>query len=406
MLQGIKRGGAAVVLAATLGTAVGYSAATPLQTVHSQSAIVADSETDLLRQLYERVNPSVVSINVRIPQTASGTGLVPRQRGNQGNPNNPNDPNSQANPGAFAYAAGSGFVYDNQGHLVTNAHVVEGVDRIEITFPDGTQMHATVVGVDADSDLAVIKAEGDISKYAPLTLANSDTLRVGDRAIAIGNPFEQAGTMTQGIVSGLKRSVSGLGDAGQGQTYLIPNAIQTDAALNPGNSGGPLLNNNGEVIGVNEQIASQVRQSSGVSFAIPSNLVKQVVETLIKDGKIVHPWLGISGGSLSLDTNDALKLPANTHGAYVMTVQPGSPADKAGLKGAATTQTIADPSVVPAGGDIIVAIDKQPVKSFDDVLAYVFDNTKVGQQITVTVLRNGQQTDLQLTLGARPHNGA
>jgi len=202
--------------------------------------------------------------------------------------------------------------------------------------------------------------------------------------------------------------VSGLGDAGQGQTYLIPNAIQTDAALNPGNSGGPLLNNNGEVIGVNEQIASTVRQSSGVSFAIPSNLVKQVVETLIKDGKIVHPWLGISGGSLSLDTNEALKLPENTRGAYVMTVSPGSPAEKAGLKGAQTTrQTVAsDPSVVPAGGDIIVAIDKQPVKNFDDVLAYVFDNTKVGQQITITVLRGGQQMDLQLTLGARPHNGA
>jgi len=401
MLQGIKRGGAAIVLAATLGTAVGYGAATPLQTVHGQNAAVADSETDLLSQLYQRVSPSVVSINVRLPQTASNSGVVPGRRNGQGNPN------GQANPGQYAYAAGSGFVYDNQGHLVTNAHVVQGADRIEITFSDGTQMHATLVGIDPDSDLAVIKAEGDISKYAPLPIANSDELKVGERAVAIGNPFEQAGTMTQGIVSGLRRSVSGLGDAGQGQTYLIPNAIQTDAALNPGNSGGPLLNNNGEVIGINEQIASQVQQSSGVSFAIPSNLVKQVVDLLIKDGNIVHPWLGISGGSLSLDTNEALKLPANTHGAYVMTVSPGSPAEKAGLKGAQTSrQTVADPSVVPAGGDIITAIDKQPVKSFDDVLAYVFDNTKVGQQITITVLRGGQQMDLQLTLGARPHNGA
>jgi len=400
MLQGIKRGGAAIVLAATLGTAVGYSAATPLQTVHGQTAVVADNETDLLRQLYERVSPSVVSINVRLPQTANSNGVTPNQRGGQGN--------GQANPGAYAYAAGSGFVYDNQGHLVTNAHVVEGADRIEITFPDGTQMHATVVGIDPDSDLAVIKADGDISKYTPLPLANSDELKVGDRAIAIGNPFEQAGTMTQGIVSGLKRSVSGLGDAGQGQSYLIPNAIQTDAALNPGNSGGPLLNNNGAVIGVNEQIASEVRQSSGVSFAIPSNLVKQVAEVLIKDGKISHPWLGIISGSLSLDMTEALKLPANTHGAYVMTVSPGSPAEQAGLKGAQSSrQTVAaDPSVVPAGGDVIVAIDKQPVKTFDDVLAYVFDNTKVGQQITITVLRDGKQTDLQLTLGARPHSGA
>src|SRR5262249_15569831 len=159
--------------------------------------------------------------------------------------------------------------------IVTNAHVVDGADRIEITFSDGNQMFAKLVGIDEDADIAVIKAQGNTSAYAPLTIANSDNVQVGDRAVAIGNPFERSGTMTQGIVSGLHRSVDGIASAGNGQSYQIPDAIQTDAALNPGNSGGPLLDSNADVIGVNEQIASDVRQSSGVSFSIPSNLVKQ-----------------------------------------------------------------------------------------------------------------------------------
>jgi len=388
MLRSFKRTGAALLLAVTFGTAVGYGAAGPIQTVHSQNTVV-DSETDLLRSLYARVNPSVVSIVVRIPAA---------QATRQGqSPVNPNQPNQQ-----FAQAAGSGWVYDKAGHIITNAHVVEGADRIEVTFSDGNMVRADVVGSDPDSDIAVIKATSDISAYAPLVLANSDEVTVGDRAVAIGNPFEQAGTMTQGIISGIGRSVEGLASAGNGQNYLIPSVLQTDAALNPGNSGGPLLNSNGEVIGVNEQIASQVRQSSGVSFAIPSNLVKQTADTLITDGKVVHPWLGISGTSLGLDINEALKLPENSKGAYVTGVSPNSPAFKAGLKGAASSNTVANNAAVPAGGDIIVAIDKQPVKNFNDVLAYIFNKTKVGQTVTITVLRNGQQQDLQLTLGPRP----
>jgi 2-alkenal reductase len=281
---------------------------------------------------------------------------------------------------------------------------VSGTDQIEVTFSDDTTMHAKIVGVDLDSDLAVIQAEGDTSRYAPLALADSGAVAVGDRAIAIGNPFQRSGTMTQGIVSGLHRSVDGLAQASGGGTYLIPDAIQTDAALNPGNSGGPLLNDLGQVIGVNEQIESQVRQSSGVSFAIPSNLVKQVVDTLIKNGKIDHTWLGISGVSLDLDLNEALKLPANTRGAYVTGVQTSSPAAKAGLKAGVDSNTVqVSGNDVPVGGDIITAVDGQTVQHFDDLSAYLFTKTKIGQSITLTVLRNGKTQDIKVTLVARPH---
>jgi 2-alkenal reductase len=275
---------------------------------------------------------------------------------------------------------------------------------VEITFSDDTMMHAKIVGVDLDSDLAVLQAEGDTSRYAPLPLGDSSAVTVGDRAIAIGNPFQRSGTMTQGIVSGVHRSVDGLAQASGGGTYLIPDAIQTDAALNPGNSGGPLLNNLGQVIGVNEQIESQVRQSSGVSFAIPSNLVKQVADALIKNGKLDHTWLGVAGVSLDLDLNEALKLPTNTRGAYLTGVQAGSPAAKAGLKAGVDSTTVqVSGNDVPVGGDIVTAVDGQAVQHFDDLSAYLFTKTKVGQTITLTVLRNGKTQDVKVTLGSRPH---
>ncbi|MEP7289582.1 MAG: trypsin-like peptidase domain-containing protein [Chloroflexota bacterium] len=394
MWNKFKQTGLVAVLALMLGVGIGFGTAAPLNTVHSQTA-VSDSETDLLRNLYTKANPSVVSIDVRLPTTAAGSLFGQQDQGGQ--PGSPNQQNAQP----YQYAAGSGFMYDNAGHIVTNAHVVQGADRVELTFSDDTMMYAKVVGIDPDSDLAVLQAEGNTSKYAPLPIADSEAVEVGDRAIAIGNPFQRSGTMTQGIVSGIHRSVDGLAPAGQNQSYTIPDAIQTDAALNPGNSGGPLLNNQGQVIGVNEQIASSVRQSSGVSFAIPSNLVKTTAEALIKDGKVEHSWLGISGNSLTLDENTALKLPDDTRGAYVLAVQQGSPAAQAGLKGGASARNIQNTDI-PTGGDIIVAVDKQPVKHFDDLTSYLFTKTKVGQTITLTVLRNGKQQDLQVTLAARP----
>jgi 2-alkenal reductase len=400
MLQKIKQTGLVAVLTLALGLGIGVSVAGPMATVQGQNAArsvqaqnVVDNEADLLRGIYNKANPSVVSIDVRMPQQANSSFGLPGQgqRQRQGQ-----------QPQAYAYAAGSGFVYDTTGHIVTNAHVVEGADRVEVTFSDGAQMYAKVVGIDADSDLAVIQVEGNASRYQPLALANSDQLQVGDRAIAIGNPFQRSGTMTQGIVSGLHRSVDGVATSADGQAYQIPDAVQTDAALNPGNSGGPLLNDQGQVIGVNEQIESQVRQSSGVSFAIPSNLVKLVADTLIQSGKIEHSWLGIGGTSLTLDINDTLKVSGDTRGAYVTSVQSGSPADKAGLKGAASNGNV-NSAETPTGGDIITAIDKQPVKAFDDLTSYLFTKTKPGQNVALTILRDGRQQDIQVQLGTRPH---
>ncbi len=384
MLSRFKQVGITAILTLILGVVIGFGLASPMHAVSGQQA-VTDEETTLLRDLYNRVNPSVVSIDVRIP---AGNAPSSQFGGPQG-----------AQP--FAAAAGSGFVYDNQGHIVTNAHVVQGADQIVVTFSDDTEMRAKVVGIDVDSDLAVIQVQGDASKYRPLPIADSNNLAVGDRAVAIGNPFQRAGTMTQGIVSGLHRSVEGLNATATGGGYQIPDAVQTDAALNPGNSGGPLLNNQGEVIGVNEQIESQVRQSSGVSFAIPSNLVKMVASGLIKDGKVEHSWLGIQGTSLTLDANQALGLPEDTRGAYVEATQPGSPAAKAGLKGGSNSIS-ANQTQLPAGGDVIIAVDQKPVHHFDDLTAYLFLNTKPGQTVILTVLRNGKQQDIKVTLAARP----
>jgi S1-C subfamily serine protease len=341
-----------------------------------------DPQTQILRDVYQQVNPSVVSIAVRVPSSVSGP----------------------SNTGIYDYAAGSGFVYDTAGHIVTNSHVIDSANRIEVTFSDDTTMYAKVVGSDPDSDVAVIQVQGDASKYKPLTLADSDAVVVGDLAIAIGNPFQQSGTMTHGIVSSLHRSVDALTQSGSttGGNYTIPDAIQTDAPINPGNSGGPLLNSGGEVIGINEQIASTVRQSSGVSFAIPSNLVKIVADALIKDGKIDHSWLGIGGGTLSLDMKDALKLPLDLQGIYVSEVQPGSPADKGGLQAGTATVSV-DGQRVPSGGDVIIAIDGQPTKHFDDLTSYLFTHTTVGQTVKLTVIRDGKQLELSVTLGARPH---
>ncbi len=388
MIERLKSSILSVTLTLMLGIGIGYGLFGTTQTAHSQS-ITTDSESQLFHTIYQRTNPSVVSINVRLPGASTGNG-----NGGQNSPFSPNGPNGNGN--GTQYAAGSGFVYDTAGHIVTNAHVVDGADQIEVTFSDGTMMHAKTVGIDIDSDIAVIQVTGDSSKYPALAIADSDALQVGDRAIAIGNPFENAGTMTQGIVSGLHRLVDGLNG-----NYSIPDVIQTDAAINPGNSGGPLLNADGLVIGVNEQIASNVRQSSGVSFSIPSNLVKQVADGLIKDGKYEHTYLGIAGGTVTLDVIDTLKLPDNTHGAFITQVQTGSPAAQAGLKAGTRKATLQGVSTV-LGGDIIIAVDGHPVRQFEDLTAYLFEHTHVGQMITLTIVRGGQQQDVQVTLAARP----
>jgi S1-C subfamily serine protease len=300
-------------------------------------------------------------------------------------------------------ALGSGFVYDNQGHIVTNYHVVSGVKKADVTFTDGNTYSANVVGKDPNSDLGVLQITGDYSEekgVVPLPLANSSAVRPGDQVIAIGNPFGLSGTITTGIVSQKGRLLPNP-DTG----FSIPNMIQTDAAINPGNSGGPLLNIQGQVIGMNTAIFSSTGVYAGVGFAIPSNTIAKEVPVIIKNGSYAHPWLGISGGKITPDLIRAMGLPANYKGVIVGSVQSGSPADMAGLKG--LTQDNGDNSgssgTPPQIGDIITAVDGHPVRQIDDIINYIESQKNVGDNIKLTVNRNGKIMDLTVNLQARPN---
>ena len=355
------------------------------------AAAAAAPTTDLsalqstYEQIYQRVNPSVVNIQV-VEQASSG---------NLGGGFGSNVPQQ---------ALGSGFVWDTAGHIVTNNHVVAGASSITVTFWDGTVATAKLVGADLNSDLAVIQVNVPASKLTPVQVADSTKVKVGQLAIAIGNPFGLQGTMTHGIISGLSRTLPvGLDNqnAQQGPTYSIPDIIQTDAAINPGNSGGVLLDDQGSLIGVTAAMASAAGSSSGVGFVIPSAIVVKVVPSLITTGTYQHPWLGISGTTLNSDLVQAMNLPQNQQGALVVDVTPNGPAAKAGLLGSSQSATI-NGQQTPVGGDIITAINGQPVKSFEDMVSYLFDNTQVGQTVTLTILRNGQEQQVQVTLGLLP----
>jgi 2-alkenal reductase len=288
---------------------------------------------------------------------------------------------------------GSGFVYDDRGHIVTNNHVVASADAIVVTFADGSQKDATIVGTAPDSDLAVIKVDAQQGELRPLTLGDSSALRVGQIVVAIGSPFGLENTLTTGVISGLDRLFPGAQAPGGG-TYNIPNIIQTDAAINPGNSGGPLLNLQGAVIGVNTAIESPVRGSSGVGFAVPSNVLAVVIPQLINNGAVSTPWLGISGSELNDNMAEALGLESGTRGIAIGEVIAGGPAEAAGLRAA-------DPSGTRVG-DVILGIDNQEIRAFDDLLGYIVEQTTVGQTVELKVLRNGQIELIPLTLQARP----
>jgi len=338
--------------------------------------------------VYRKVSPSVVYIQVQ--QSGSSSGVTPRSQ-IPGIPGFPNQP-----PSGVQVASGSGFVLDKEGHIVTNYHVVDGATSVEVTFIDGTTVHAKVVGTDPSSDLAVVQADVKSSLLQPVDLGDSTTLVVGEQVFALGNPFGLDWTMTSGIVSAVGRTIqSGTSN------YSIPEVIQTDAAINPGNSGGPLLDRNGRVIGVNAQIVSQSNSSSGVGFAIPASIVKRVVPALIKNGRYSYAWLGITGTSLTLDLNEAMNLSPNQRGAIVEDVTQGGPAAKAGVQAGQGQATI-NGSQIATGGDIIIAVDGQPVTGMDDVIDYLFNNKQPGDKMTLMVLRNGQQKDIQVTLGERP----
>jgi len=365
-------------------------------TADTSANVVTTSQDQLYEDLYTKSNPSVVNITVIIGSASTGSGSGTTPRGN-GNGNNQGQ--------GVGEALGSGFVYDTQGHIVTNNHVVDGATKITVTFADGVEAAATVVGASADADLAVIKVDAPANELHPLTLGASDALKVGEGVVAIGNPFGQAGSMSTGIVSGLGRLLNDGGASASGGSYSIPDVVQTDAAINPGNSGGPLLNLAGEVIGVNTAIDSNSGSNSGVGYAIPADIVSQVVPSLIKAGKYQAPYLGISGITLGSDLAVANKLDANTRGVLVADVSSGGPADKAGLQGS-TTSTTVDGLPTAIGGDVIVSVDGQAVKQFDDLLSYLFRHTAVGQKVTLGVLRGGKNATVTITLGARPTTNA
>lgn len=293
-----------------------------------------------------------------------------------------------------ALGSGSGFLYDDQGHIVTNSHVVSSGSQFEVVFANGERRQARLKGADLDSDLAVIQSENPPADIAPLKLGDYWAVEVGQIVVAIGNPFGEQGSMSMGIVSGVGRSLPSQRSSGRRGSYSLPEVLQTDAPINPGNSGGPLLNLNGEVIGVNSAIASETGASSGVGFAIPVSALQKIIPSLIKDGKYTYSYMGASfDDEISLSEKQAYGI-TQTQGVYVLDVSPGSPASRAGLLGA-------DPNT-GQGGDLIVAIDGSKMEDFGDLNSYLVFFTSPGQTIEITVVREGQEIILPLVLGARP----
>ena len=290
---------------------------------------------------------------------------------------------------------GSGFVYDNLGHIITNAHVVEGVSKATVTFLDGTQYDAEIIGKDKFTDIAVMKVNEKPRLLHPLQIGDSSKLHVGEQVAAIGNPFGLSGSMTSGIVSQLGRLLPT-----QDSGFSIPDVIQTDAAINPGNSGGPLLNMKGEVIGINTAIQSISGEFSGIGFAVPSNTALKIVPSLIEDGEYNHPWIGISGRDIDPDLARVLEL-KDAKGFLVITVVDGSPADKAGLKGMSGTQII-DGKEYPADGDIIISVDDKEVRKISDILVHLQREKSVGDEMSLGILRDGEFMHISLELVERP----
>ena len=330
------------------------------------------NQQDTLTNIYEQANPGVVSIRVL---SQEGGGL------------------------------GSGFVIDEDGHIITNYHVVRGAEDLEIAFSNGYKTRGQVLGTDSDSDIAVIKVDVPAEQLNPLPLGDSNQIKVGQIVIAIGNPLGYDGTMTTGVISSVGRTLESLHEAPGGNFFTAGDIIQTDAAINPGNSGGPLLNLNGEVIGVNFAIESNSIDlsgnpiNSGIGFAVSINIVKRVVPELIANGSYDYPYMGITSlPEVTIYLQEALDLP-QTSGVYVLEVTPRSPADEAGIKAGDSSSEL--PGYY-AGGDLITAVDGLEVRDFSDMITYILNNTSPGDVVTFTVLRDGQEIQLDLTLGKRP----
>ena len=338
-----------------------------------ETIAAVDMEDSLLVNLYQRVNPAVVYIEVLVND---GGALTP-------------------------LGSGSGFVLDTEGRIVTNNHVVEQADALRVVFSDGGVADAQILGLDPYSDLAVIQVDIPPERLVPLELSDSSTLQVGQRVVAIGNPFGLEGTMTVGIVSALGRTLPAQVLQGTGR-FSNPEIVQTDAAINPGNSGGPLLDIRGRVVGVNTAIRSLTGTNSGIGFAVPVNTVRRIVPALIEEGAYRYPYLGITYDTrfTMAELAGPLGLPV-THGALIDEVTPGTAASQAGLRGGNREVEVMG-TTVNAGGDIIVAIDGYRLRDFDDLIAYLVRETEVGQEVTLTVIRDGEELGIPVTLGERP----
>ncbi|MEX0761099.1 MAG: trypsin-like peptidase domain-containing protein [Dehalococcoidia bacterium] len=330
--------------------------------------IVAAHEL-VLADIFERVVPSVVRISAR-----SGLGS----------------------------ADGSGWVWDEQGHIVTNYHVISDATSVNVAFFDGSEFDAEIVGGDPDSDMAVLKIDPGDKDLVPAELGDDSILRPGQMAIALGNPFgqDQEFTMTTGIVSALGRLIaSGFGD------FSIPGVVQTDAAINPGNSGGPLLDRHGRVIGTNTQIRSSTRQNSGVGFAVPVNLTKRVVPSIIEDGRHEYSYLGITTRDLNKELREFAELPPDVNGALVQQVLPDTPADKAGIRGGTESRPLGGQNV-SLGGDILNSVDSMEFRRMDELISYLALNTSPGDVITLGGIRDGEPIEFEVELEPRPRGGA
>jgi S1-C subfamily serine protease len=333
----------------------------------SNTESLLDAEETLTVEVYEKVSPSVVHITTVTQVADFFRGVVPQE------------------------GTGSGFIYDTEGHIVTNNHVIDGAGEITVVLADGTSLPARVIGADAYYDLAVLEVEAAKVNAPPIPLAVGRELKVGQRVLAIGNPFGLDRTLTTGVISALERTVEGENGS------LVGNAIQTDAAINPGNSGGPLLDSRGRLIGVNTAIQSPSGGSVGIGFAVPVEVVAKVVPALIANGRYPHPSLGISVAELGYELRPSAQGPQR--GLLVIGVQRGGPADKAGLQ--AATQRQQGFRTYFTGGDTITAINGMPVHTRDDLLLYMENNVRTGDRITLMINRDGKEMEVQVTVGER-----
>ena len=343
-------------------------------TTNISSISILKAREEHLSNLYDSSLDSIV--HIKVIQTIPSRGFFMQNQSRRSN--------------------GSGFVWDELGHIITNYHVVSNVDNVEVQFSDGSEFLAKVVGLDPNSDLAVIKIDNKGRIFKPLNIGNSNNVDVGNLTLAIGSPFGQEFSMTSGIVSAVKRTVPS-----QNSTFTIPNVIQTDAAINPGNSGGPLLDIDGNVIGINSQIITQGGSNAGIGFAVPINTAKAIVPTLIKGEKFLYPWIGISGMSLSKNHKKALNLPESTNGVMIVDIAIDGAAEKSDLKG--YQETVSDDyNSYPSGGDIIMSINEVPIATMNELSSVLFENHSPGETIVLDILRDTENIKVELELQPRP----